>query len=503
MKRFNNKNIKFLSAAAGVILVTAAVVLIVPGCEKSYSSQIEGVENAKLTHAPLVPPPITRTHPTKVIVNLETSEVTRRIADGTAYNFWTFGGQVPGEFIRLRVGDEVEFHLSNSPTSKMPHNIDLHAVTGPGGGATSSFTAPGHTSVFSFRAEKPGLYVYHCATAPVGMHIANGMYGLILVEPKESLPTVDKEYYVMQGEFYTEGNYGDPGLQSFSLDKALKEQPTYVLFNGAVGSLTGKKALPAKVGETIRIYFGNGGPNLVSAFHVIGEIFDKVYGDGGTKVIDKDVQTILVPPGGAAIVEFKVEVPGIYTMVDHSIFRAFNKGAIGQINVTGAPNTAIYSGKQKDELYLNPNPVNQNDFWGGIPDPNQPATGVASSESGNSNANSIENIKEMGRNIYSMTCQACHQADGKGIPNVFPPLAGSDFLNADKERAIGIVLHGKQGPVTVNGNKFNGVMPPQNLNDEQIAVVLTYVYSSFGNSGKKVTKDEVNKIRNQKVVSLK
>ncbi len=498
-----NKKIKIFFAifAAGVVIT--ASVFFISGCEKTYSSQVRGVEYAKLTHAPLVPPPITRNHPTKVIVNLETSEVTRRIADGTEYNFWTFGGQVPGEFIRLRVGDEVEFHLSNSPTSKMPHNIDLHAVTGPGGGATSSFTAPGHTSVFSFKAEKPGLYVYHCATAPVGMHIANGMYGLVLVEPEGGLPPVDKEYYVMQGEFYTDGNFGDQGLQSFSLDKALKEQPTYVLFNGAVGSLTGKKALPAKVGETIRIYFGNGGPNLISAFHVIGEIFDKVYGDGGTKVIDKDVQTVLVPPGGAAMVEFKVEVPGVYTMVDHSIFRAFNKGAVGQINVTGAPNTTVYSGKQKDELYMNPNPVNQNEFWGGIPDANKPGTGANLSESSSGNSNSIENIKDMGKNIFSMTCQACHQAEGKGIPNVFPPLAGSDFLNADKERAIGIILHGKQGPVTVNGNKFNGVMPPQNLNDEQIAAVLTYVYHSFGNSGKTVTKEEVNKIRNQKVVSFK
>jgi nitrite reductase (NO-forming) len=131
----------------------------------------------------------------------------------------------------------------------MPHNIDLHAVTGPGGGAAASFTAPGHSSVFSFKALNPGLYVYHCATAPVGMHIANGMYGLILVEPREGLPKVDREYYVMQGDFYTKGKYGEPGLQPFSMEKAILEQPDYVVFNGSVGAMTGDKAIKANVGE--------------------------------------------------------------------------------------------------------------------------------------------------------------------------------------------------------------------------------------------------------------
>ena len=157
-----------------------------------------------MTDAPEVPSPITRKSPAHVVVNLETKELNGRLADGVKYTFWTFGGKVPGKFIRVREGDTVEFHLSNHPSSKMPHNIDLHAVTGPGGGAASSFTSPGHTSKFTFKVLKPGLYVYHCATAPVGMHIANGMYGLILVEPKEGFPKVDKEYYLMQSEFYTE-----------------------------------------------------------------------------------------------------------------------------------------------------------------------------------------------------------------------------------------------------------------------------------------------------------
>ena len=258
------------------------------------------VIEAELTTPPKVPAPINRKYPAKVVVKLEVTEVVKRLADGVDYTFWTFGGSVPGKFIRIREKDEVEFHLMNHPGSKNPHNIDLHAVTGPGGGATSTFTAPGHETVFSFKAMNPGLYVYHCATAPVGMHIANGMYGLILVEPEAGLSPVDKEYYVMQGDFYTKGKFGKPGLQPFDMEKAMDEKPTYVVFNGAVGSLTGDNAITAKTGETVRLFVGNGGPSLISSFHVIGEIFDKVYAEGGSQV-NKNVQTTLVPAGGSAI----------------------------------------------------------------------------------------------------------------------------------------------------------------------------------------------------------
>jgi nitrite reductase (NO-forming) len=262
---------------------------------KGADAAIAGEEVAVLTQAPAVPPPIKRSHATKVIVKLEVKEVVRKMSDGVEYLFWTFGGEVPGSFIRIREGDVVEFHLNNHPSSKMPHNIDLHAVTGPGGGAASSFTAPGHSSQFSFKALNPGLYVYHCATAPVGMHVGNGMYGLILVEPKEGLPPVSKEYYVMQGEFYTSGKFGDEGLQVFDQVKAVDERPTYVVFNGSVGALVGDKAITANVGDTVRLFVGNGGPNLVSSFHVIGEIFDNVYPEGGTVAAQHNVQTTMVP----------------------------------------------------------------------------------------------------------------------------------------------------------------------------------------------------------------
>ena len=308
------------------------------------------VIDAVTTHAPEVPPAIDRDYPAKVRVKMETIEKTMKMDDGVEYHYWTFNGDVPGRMIRVREGDTVEVEFSDNPSSTVPHNVDFHAATGPGGGAAASFTAPGRTSTFSFKALQPGLYIYHCAVAPVGMHIANGMYGLILVEPKEGLPKVDKEFYIVQGDFYTKGKKGAQGLQPFDMDKAVAEQPEYVVFNGHVGAIAGDNALKAKAGETVRMYVGNGGPNLVSSFHVIGEIFDKVYVEGG-KLINENVQSTIVPAGGSAMVEFKVDVPGSYTLVDHSIFRAFNKGALGQLKVEGAENPEIMTQKLSDTAY--------------------------------------------------------------------------------------------------------------------------------------------------------
>lgn len=308
------------------------------------------VIDAVTTHAPEVPPAIDRDYPAKVRVKMETVEKTMKMDDGVEYHYWTFDGDVPGRMIRVREGDTVEVEFSNNPSSTVPHNVDFHAATGQGGGAAATFTAPGRTSTFSFKALQPGLYIYHCAVAPVGMHIANGMYGLILVEPKEGLPKVDKEFYIVQGDFYTKGKKGAQSLQPFDMDKAVAEQPEYVVFNGHVGAIAGDNALKAKAGETVRMYVGNGGPNLVSSFHVIGEIFDKVYVEGG-KLINENVQSTIVPAGGSAIVEFKVDIPGSYTLVDHSIFRAFNKGALGQLKVEGAENPEIMTQKLSDTAY--------------------------------------------------------------------------------------------------------------------------------------------------------
>jgi nitrite reductase (NO-forming) len=437
---------------------------------------------AELTDPPRVPAPTGRKAPAKVIVELEVVEQVMRMSDGVDYTFWTFGGKVPGKFIRIRQGDTVEFHLRNHPDSKMPHNIDLHAVTGPGGGAASSFTAPGHESQFSFKALNPGLYIYHCATAPVGMHVANGMYGLIFVEPPEGLPPVDREYYVVQGDFYTVGKYREKGLQPFDMQKAIEENATYVVFNGSEGALVGDNALQAKVGERVRIFFGNGGPNLVSSFHVIGEIFDRVYIEGGTRY-QEHVQTTLVPAGGSAIVDFTLDAPGTYVLVDHSIFRAFNKGALGMLKVEGPEDKAIYSGKEVDSVYL--------------ADKAKPNSAIEdATEKQKQGKLSLDEQIAAGKSLFAGNCSVCHQSTGLGLPNVFPPLAKSDFLMADKRRSVELVLNGLTGPITVNGAAFNSVMPPMSqLNDDEIAYILTYVRNSWGNKGEPVSAAEVAEVR--------
>jgi nitrite reductase (NO-forming) len=456
------------------------------------------VEQAILTAPPRVPPPIKRKHAARVVVELEVREIVKKLADGVEYTFWTFGGSVPGSFIRIREGDIVEFHLNNHPSSKLPHNIDLHAVTGPGGGAASTFTAPGHSSQFTFQALNPGLFVYHCATAPVPMHIGSGMYGMILVEPKDGMPPVDKEYYVMQGEFYTTGRYGEEGLQSFDMAKAIDERPPYIVFNGSVGSLVGDRALTANTGEVVRIYFGVGGPNVTSSFHVIGEIFDRVYPEGGTKYIQENVQTTLVPSGGACMVEFKVQVPGTFILVDHSLTRAFNKGALGMLKVAGPEDRVIYSGKEIDAVYLGAQAEEGSES---AKREAELKAQIAAQLTSNPTITGLtkEMQIEKGKQVYMGLCFACHQPDGKGLPGTFPPLAGSDFLQADRERAVRIVLKGLSGPVTVNGKTINSTMPPQEavLTDAQIANVLTYVFNSWGNQGDVFTTEQVKAIRSE------
>ena len=435
--------------------------------------------HAVLTSPPNVPPAVSRKYPAKVIVELEVIEKEMPISEGVTYTFWTFGGTVPGSFIRIRQGDTVEFHLKNNPNNKMPHNIDLHGVTGPGGGAASSFTAPGHESQFSFKALNQGLYVYHCATSPVGMHVGNGMYGLILIEPPEGMTPVDHEYYVMQGDFYTTGKYREKGHQSFDMENAIDEKPTYVLFNGAEGSLTGDKALTAKTQQNVRMFVGNGGPNLVSSFHVIGEIFDTVRQEGGT-VEQHNVQTTLVPAGGAAMVEFHTEVPGSYVLVDHSIFRAFNKGALAILKVDGPEDKSIYSGKEVDAMYL-----------GDRSAPNLAAVTEAAAAAKAGKLTREDQIKA-GQQLFTGTCSVCHQANGEGLAGVFPPLAKSDLIAADPKRPVQIVLKGLTGKVTVNGKDYESVMPPMNqLNDDELANILTYVLNSWDNKGGQIKTEDV------------
>ncbi|MBU6431519.1 MAG: nitrite reductase, copper-containing [Patescibacteria group bacterium] len=289
-----------------------------------------------------IPAPIVRKEPTKVKIEITAKEVVSEMSPGVVMPYWTFDGKIPGPFLRVKEGDTVELTLNNDPSSVNPHSIDLHAVNGPGGGAIVTGVLPGESKTLTFKALNPGLYVYHCAHPDPAVHMAHGMYGLILVEPKEGLPKVDKEFYVMQGEFYTADDMGDQGLQVFDAKKMLEGHPEYVVFNGRTKGAAGN--MNAKVGDKIRIYFGNGGVNLVSSFHLIGEIFDKVYPDASiSSEPHKNVQTTIVPAGGATVAEVEFEVPGNYILVDHALAR-MDRGAWGTIKVDGPENKEIFDG---------------------------------------------------------------------------------------------------------------------------------------------------------------
>lgn len=345
-----------------------------------------------------IPPPITRKENTTVVVNLEARQVIAELAPGTTYEYWTYNDTVPGPFIRVKEGDIVEVHLSHihdhmgthasndfpatftidafappsaeahgdeedSHTANMPmdtmtgsssdahqmsaeeaahnaaghgeHSIDLHAVMGPGGGSTLSKTKPDETTVFQFKAQRAGLFIYHCASQHIPTHIANGMYGMILVEPKEGLRPVDKEFYVMQADMYTTGVFGQKGHQAFDLKKLESEHPEYFVFNGRVGGVAGENAIHVKAGETVRIFFGVG-THIASNFHIIGGVFDRLYPEGDIiSPPHRNVQTTIVPPGGSAMIETTFDVPGKYLMVDHSLSRSIDKGALGEIIVDG------------------------------------------------------------------------------------------------------------------------------------------------------------------------
>jgi copper-containing nitrite reductase len=324
-------------------------------------------EKVTLTFAPDVQPPITRNEQAVVEVHLQSTVKRMTIKPGVEYDYWTFNDHVPGPFIRARIGDTLEVHHTNTDASGMPHNVDFHAVTGPGGGAPVTTVVKGERRVSWFKLLHPGLFIYHCAAPPVMDHIANGMYGLILVEPEEGLPRVDKEFYVLQSEIYGEFQKSDTevevskddfweeestekkeesGLLIFSHQKGLDEHPKYVFFNGVYGKHLGEGALKANVGEKVRIFFGNIGPNLISSFHVIGEIFDNVYREADLiSPPGHSIQTTLVPAGGATVVEFDLEVPGTFTLVDHAIFRV-EKGAVGYLEVEGKPNYDIFASDQ-------------------------------------------------------------------------------------------------------------------------------------------------------------
>jgi nitrite reductase (NO-forming) len=293
-----------------------------------------------------VPPAISYKAPALVRLTLTAQEVMGTLDPETnsTYRYWTFNGKVPGPMVRVREGDTIQLTLRNDGTSHMAHSIDLHAALGPGGGAALTQVVPGQSKTFTFQATTPGLYVYHCGTPMIAEHMANGMYGLILVEPAGGLQHVDHEYYLMQGEIYTTAPKGKEGFQQFSATKLMAETPEYFVFNGAVDAVMDRRALKANVGETVRIFFGNAGPNQTAATHAVGEIFTKVYADGSlTTAPMTNVQTVGVPPGSAAILEFAARKPGNFALMDHSIAR-MAKGLMAAISVNGTDNPDLMHG---------------------------------------------------------------------------------------------------------------------------------------------------------------
>jgi nitrite reductase (NO-forming) len=315
-----------------------AVTLLVVACNaaRAHPPNLSSDRQTVATAPPEAPTPITRDHARRVVVVLTTEEHRDTLADGVTYGFWTFNRTVPGPLIRIRLGDTVQLSLRNDDHSRNFHSINLHAVSGPGGGAWSTMVGPGESKSFEWVALNPGLFLYHCHTPSLAVHISNGMYGLILVEPPGGLPPVDREYYLVKGEFYTRGATGQRGLQPLSPAKLRDERPEYVVWNGRLDALTGRRALRAVAGETVRLFIGNAGPNLTMSFHVVGEVFDRVYPEGAIGSQPwRNVQTTAVPSGGSTIVEFKVDVPGTYHLVDHSYSR-LEKGVVGVLEVTGS-----------------------------------------------------------------------------------------------------------------------------------------------------------------------
>ncbi|HEX9775107.1 MAG TPA: plastocyanin/azurin family copper-binding protein [Actinomycetota bacterium] len=309
---------------------------------KSELPVIEAKEGVNWTHAPAVPPRVERAGQARIVVSWSANEFTKNLdpANGVRYAAWGFEGASPGPLLRARVGDLIEVRLTNDAKAEHSHNIDFHFATGPGGGASALNVAPGQTATVEVRALAPGIYMYHCATPDIPTHIANGMYGYVIVEPEGGLPEVDEELYVVQSEFYAKGG----GVRTLDVAKLDNEEPTYVVLNGAVGSLMGDNSPKVRVGDRVRIWYGNAGPQLISSFHVIGEIFDRVYREGDlVSAPAQSVQTTMVPAGGATAVELTIDVPGTYLLVDHAIARTLHKGAVGAIVADGDTNDEVYA----------------------------------------------------------------------------------------------------------------------------------------------------------------
>jgi nitrite reductase (NO-forming) len=298
-----------------------------------------------------VPAPIDRDEPATIQQTLTTKEVTAEVEPGVTFDYMTFDGQIPGPMVRVRQGDTVELTLENPDGNAMPHNVDFHAIYGTGGGSIATTANPGSENKMKFQARYPGAFIYHCAVPNLDYHISAGMFGMIVVEPKGGLPDVDHEFYFGQHELYTNKDTGAEGHHGFDMDAMAAEDPTYVLLNGEKYAYAAAARGPLEVqkGDSVRVFLVDGGPNVSSNFHPIGNVWSRAYRDGGLPededleaYADKQIQTMKVPPGSCMIGEMETPVPSRIKLVDHALSRVVRKGLLAEIDVLGDEEEDIY-----------------------------------------------------------------------------------------------------------------------------------------------------------------
>ena len=408
-----------------------------------------------------------------VDVEIESTDTSVSIASGVEYQAWTFGDSVPGPVIHVRQGQTVNVTFTNKGT--MEHSLDFHsAITPPN--LHYAEVKPGEKLTYSFVAKVPGAFLYHCGTPPVLLHIGNGMYGAIIVDPATPLPPATESYVIVQSEWYTQQISGK--LMGPDFQKMKDERPDEVVFNGVAFQYK-DHPLTAAPGKLVRIYFVNAGPDLWSSFHVIGGIFDKVYPGGDAADAVKGVSTYSVGPGAGAIFDITLDQPGNYVFVDHDMAHAI----IGAQGVLQVGDAAAIAG-EKPPITAGPAPA--------VAVAAPPASAAASAPAGPYKFDPAH-----GASLYASTCSACHQGTGMGLPGAFPPLKDDPVvLNPDPTEQIDTILHGAHGR-SIGGTTYPSAMPPfgSALSDADVADIANHERTSWGNQGKPITADQVKAVR--------
>jgi nitrite reductase (NO-forming) len=402
-----------------------------------------------------------------VAVNIVATDRTVEIASGIEYRAWTFNDTVPGPVIHVRQGQTVNVTFTNHGT--MQHSLDFHSAMTP---PTLHYVElmPGESITYPFVAKVAGAFLYHCGTPPVLLHIGNGMYGAIVVDPAVPLPPASAAYVLVQGEWYTQQVAGTQ--MGADYQKMLNETPDEVVFNGAAFQYK-DHPLPATPGGRVRLYLVNAGPNVWSSFHVIGAIFDKVYPDADPAHALSGVSSYTVGPGDGAVFDLVIDEPGKYPFVDHDMAHAMigaqgilavgQQTAVPPVTAAAAPAT-----------------------------PPVPAPAATSASSGPYTFDPAH-----GAALYANICVACHQATGMGLAATFPPLKGNAVvLNPDPTKHIEVVLNGLSGEV-IDGVSYPTMMPPLGaaLSDIDVADIVNHERTSWDNQGRLVTADQVNAVR--------